>query len=111
MDITYAEALEAAPEPHLVILGPAPCQGCGAWVEWAGVEWLGVGSRQRHECEPFRAGQRWRVAPRSGAVEVAGLSPFENRLLAAIRNVVLWPAVLGSLLFACLLAGHARGLW
>jgi hypothetical protein len=69
LDLSYTEALERSPEPHVVLLGPVPCQGCGAWVEWAGVEWLAVATREAHRCEPFRAGQRWRdqahLTPRS----------------------------------------------
>lgn len=53
MDTSYIEAMEAAGEPHRVLMGPVPCQRCSAWVEWAGVRWLNAGTRGVHECEPF----------------------------------------------------------
>lgn len=49
IDATYAEALRAAPEPHVVLLGPVPCSGCHEPVEWAGVDWLNAGTLRRHE--------------------------------------------------------------
>jgi hypothetical protein len=60
LDLSYTEALERAPEPHIVLLGPVACQGCGAAVEWAGIAWLAVGTLEAHRCAPFLAGQRWR---------------------------------------------------
>lgn len=57
-DMSYLEALEAAPVPHEVIVGPVPCATCRAWVEWAGVEWLAVGTSEAHECEPYLAARR-----------------------------------------------------
>jgi hypothetical protein len=53
MDMTYREALEQLAEPREVLLGPAPCQRCGAWVEWAGVRWLALGTDEAHECTPY----------------------------------------------------------
>lgn len=58
LDRTYDEALRAAPPPRLVILGPATCRTCGAWVEWCGVEWLGLLSDEDHECKPYLAAQQ-----------------------------------------------------
>lgn len=51
-DLTYREALGAA-APSRVVLGPAPCITCGAWVEWAGVAWLNAGTDGEHDCTPF----------------------------------------------------------
>jgi hypothetical protein len=53
IDPTYLEALEATEPPHRVLLGPVPCKRCGAWVEYAGVELLALGTAQPHDCEPF----------------------------------------------------------
>src|SRR6185369_5944642 len=53
IDDSYAAALERAGEPHLVLLGPVPCKTCGAWVEWAGTDWLAVATLERHECGAF----------------------------------------------------------
>lgn len=113
-DLSYLQAVDAAePEPHVVILGPVPCATCGAWVEWAGIEWLALGTHQPHECEPYLAGQRWRrrIEPRTGVGTIPGLTPMENRVLLALRRLILWPAVIGSLAFACLLVGRQQGLW
>lgn len=57
IDRTYTEALAAMEPPRVVILGPAPCQRCGAWVEWAGVDWLALDSDEVHDCAPYLAGQ------------------------------------------------------
>lgn len=51
-DLSYAEATGAEPAP-VVLLGPVPCKGCGAWVEWAGVEWLALRTTERHSCLPY----------------------------------------------------------
>jgi hypothetical protein len=65
-DLTYDEAIEAAPTPHLVLLGPVPCRACGAWVEWAGAGWLALGTQERHDCAPYLAGRiAGRIVPRS----------------------------------------------
>jgi hypothetical protein len=53
IDPTYLEALEATEPPHRVLLGPVPCKRCGAWVEYAGVELLALGTVEPHECEPY----------------------------------------------------------
>jgi len=53
IDDSYTAALERSGPRHEVILGPLPCKGCGAWVEWAGVDWLAVATQERHECAPF----------------------------------------------------------
>lgn len=76
--MSYSAALEAAGEPHRVLLGPAPCQGCGAWVEWAGVEWLALGSQERHSCAPFLAGQADAlcVHGRQGPHATEGMLPY-----------------------------------
>lgn len=57
LDRTYDEALRAAAPPRVVILGPAPCQRCGAWVEWCGVEWLALLSDEPHDCGPYLEAQ------------------------------------------------------
>lgn len=35
------------------LMGPAPCQGCGAWVEWNGLAWVGLDTDQFHDCAPY----------------------------------------------------------
>lgn len=51
-DLSYDEALAAAPLAHRVLLGPVPCAGCRASVEWAGVAWLAAGTLEPHKCPP-----------------------------------------------------------
>lgn len=51
-DLTYRQALGAS-AGEVPILGPAPCQGCGAWVDWAGAAWVNAGTDARHACGPF----------------------------------------------------------
>lgn len=37
-----------------VVLGPAPCKRCGAWVEWLGVgPWVALESHEPHDCGPY----------------------------------------------------------
>jgi hypothetical protein len=58
-DLSYDEALERSGGalPHEVLLGPVPCGRCQAWVEWAGVGWLSLGTTEPHDCWPYLAGQ------------------------------------------------------
>lgn len=55
IDDSYAAALERAPVRDVVLIGPVQCKGCGAWVEWAGVDWLALGTTERHDCSPYLA--------------------------------------------------------
>ena len=41
------------------LMGPAPCQACGAWVEWNGISWVALGTGDKfHDCEPYLEGAR-----------------------------------------------------
>lgn len=41
-------------EPRRVVLGPAPCHACGAWIEWLGIgSWVSLGTDEPHGCEAF----------------------------------------------------------
>lgn len=116
IDDSYAAALERAGAPHTVLLGPLPCQTCGAWVEWAGTDWLAVATTERHECGAFLqpylqqafAGLA-RVRPSTGLMQAHRLidyppivtTPAERRTLqvmivllgvALIALIALWPA-------------------
>lgn len=88
-DLDYATALERAEPPHVVLIGPAPCQGCGAWVEWAGVDWLNRGTGGRHECAPHIAGRS----------QLAGrLSRDQAHVVAPVAGATLprWARYLGA---------------
>jgi hypothetical protein len=63
-DLTYDEALERSGGalPHEVLLGPVPCGRCQAWVEWAGVGWLSLGTTEPHDCWPYLAELERRAA-------------------------------------------------
>jgi hypothetical protein len=67
MTDTYLQALLDSSEPHEVLLGPSPCCQCGAWVEWAGTDWLALGTRERHTCSPFMVAGRRRSSIRDQA--------------------------------------------
>lgn len=78
-DLTYHEAIASAPEPHEVLLGPVPCSRCGAWVEWAGLEWLALGTTERHDCWPYL-----RAQPGIRRVEPRGMLDQAHRLEVAV---------------------------
>lgn len=47
------EAAEAATVDR-VVLGPAPCSTCGAWIEWLGVgPWVALGTTEAHDCSAY----------------------------------------------------------
>lgn len=117
MDATYREALEAAPEPRAVLLGPAPCKTCGAWVEWAGVAWLALGEQEPHRCEPFLVNGLYKLqggaaTPRPqlvarSMIRTAELHPVEPAWVQRSEKAV-WLAVsfLAALLLLAALLGR-----
>lgn len=74
-DMSYADALERAAERQ-VILGPAPCHRCGAWVEYAGVEWLALGTDEPHDCRPYLEGQGLCIHGKRGPHSTTGMLPY-----------------------------------
>lgn len=115
MDQSYVEALEAAAEPHRVLLGPAPCHWCGAWVEWAGVRWMNAGTRGSHECAPFltvpsepEVVAAWSrpAAPSYAVMQAYPLRPVEPAWAQALGAVLLVVAVILAALFVGALAAR-----
>lgn len=116
-DLTYTAAREAAGERGAIRLGPAPCMRCGAWVEWAGVAWLALGTDEPHECWPYLGGgvpepeivAEW-TRPTTGLPAYRGAHPMPPELPA-------WVLRLGTVLLAlalgltAALAGAALARW
>lgn len=120
MDLSFEDAIarhappigpapEGEPE-HRVLLGPVPCRGCGAWVEWAGVDWLAIGSTERHECAPYlRGGERvlrpdpeqyLRIRARSGDGQMRRLERVEPE--GPELPAIPWQLIAGLLIVAAL---------
>ena len=115
MDDTYVEALEGGPEPHRVLLGPAPCYWCGAWVEWAGLGWLNAGTRGSHECAPFltvpdepEIVAEWTrpAPPRYAVMQAYPMRPVEPAWARALGLVLLVLALILAALFLGALAAR-----
>lgn len=90
-DMSYADAIERANPPRHVILGPAPCHRCGAWVEWAGVEWLALGTDEPHDCAPFLEGQGLCIHGRQGPHSTTGMLPYGDGHCSGPGS--WWPAM------------------
>lgn len=115
-DLTYTQALERAGEQHTIVLGPAACHTCGAWVEWAGVEWLALGTTERHDCTPYLAyadavlaavmAAPARVRPRSAA---AGADPGALEPDSLGRDVAVVLVAIAVILLAYLMAQAVSG--
>ena len=59
--------IEVEGRRHQPVLGPAPCQVCGAWVEWvACCGWLALASDEMHECGAYVLGAAGRPAGKIG---------------------------------------------
>lgn len=113
-DLTYAAALEQAAARPRALMGPAPCQGCGAWVEWAGAAWINAGTEagEPHSCAPFSAERpiveivaEW-TRPTTGLAPVRMAHPEPAPLPGWVRGLGL-----GLLWVACLLAAASAGAW
>ena len=76
IDDSYAAALERAPERHEVLLGPVACKTCSAWVEWAGVGWLALGTTEPHDCAPFMQ-DAWRPHLQQAFAGLARVRPSQ----------------------------------
>lgn len=121
-DKSYVAALEAAPEPHRVVLGPAPCQRCGAWVDWAGVVWTNAGTKGTHECAPFlqldepegEVVAEW-VRPTTGLAPYRMAHPAPEPLPAWVHPLgqgLLWVGLLlGAAVAGAMLARAVGGGW
>lgn len=91
-----------------VVLGPAPCSTCGAWVEWLGVgPWVSIESHEPHECEVYLRGQAdtW----------FQEMAAYPQRWVTYAEEPILtWRLVVALLLvaafFGLVLARHQAGL-
>lgn len=104
-----------------VVLGPAPCTSCGAWVEWLGVgPWVAIESHEPHDCGPYlEARARWGVT--AGELQVArwpadvpsfigAATAPEPEWFGRLGTVIYVVVALAAVLFAALLAArHAAG--
>lgn len=104
------DAMTAASEAYVpraaVVLGPAPCRTCRAWIEWLGVgPWVALGTDEVHECEPYLRSQAdmaaypqvWVTYPESDLQRASrelgeAFDAFRDELAAGLQPLLAWIA-------------------